>query len=206
MTGLELMEQLKGLLMDPLDEIWSKDLKEGFINEAMGTIVLLRPDATAKVAEHTLVADTPRQSIPEDGNRFLYLVRNIDGRAITEIDRKGLGKTVPSWATIRGGAVEYYMFEEETPREFWVFPVPERAFRVELVYSRPHTPFREENETIGLPEIFTAPIIEYALYRCLSMNGAGQNAQKSSFHLNNFYSAMGKKTESDVLLAQTQER
>lgn len=205
MTGQELMEMIKSLLLDPDDAVWSVDMKKAIINEAMSTIVLLRPDATAKIVDYQLQPNSPKQKIPDGGVRFLDLVRNINGRAVVEFNRKDLGKIVPSWTTIKGDSIEYYMFEEENPLHFWVFPVPDRPVSVELVYSRPHKPFVDDTSDIGLPDIFTAPIIEYAMYRCLNMNSAGQNFQKAAFHLSSFYSSMGKKNESDLLMAQVQD-
>ncbi len=205
MTGLELMEIIRALLLDPENGVWRNEIKKAIIDEAMATIVLLRPDATAEAVEFELQANNPKQKIPNGGVRFLDLVRNINGRAIVEFNRKDLGKIIPSWTTIKDSSIEYYMFEEESPLNFWVFPVPDRPVSVELVYSRPHKPFVEDNSDIGLPDIFTAPIIEYVMYRALNMTSAGQNSQKAAFHLSNFYSSMGKKNESDLLMAQVQD-
>ncbi len=208
MTGMELIEILRSLLLDPDDGVWPMPIKKAIIDEAMSTIVLLRPDATAEAVEFVLQAHSPKQKIPIGGVRFLDLVRNIGGtgRAIVEFNRKDLGKLMPSWTTIKDTSVEYYMFEEESPLNFWVFPVPLTPVTVELVYSKPHKPFEHDDSWIGLPDIFTAPIIEYVMYRALNMTSAGQNAQKAAFHLQNFYSSMGKKLEGDILMAKVQDQ
>ena len=204
MTGAEYLTTIRSLLLDPDNGVWSDDLKVAFINEAINTIVSLRPDATAVTETVALVADTPKQSIPESGARFLDLVRNVPGKAITKTDRNVLGKMFPSWPTINANEIEYYMFDEENPPSFWVFPTPSSAISVELVYAGSPAVFTAISNSLGLPAIYIAPITEYVLYRCLNMQSPGQNVQKSTTHLQNFYTAIGNQTQSTANLAALQ--
>jgi len=205
MTGADLLTTLKSLLLDPDNGVWSETLKIAFVNEAMNTIVSLRPDSTATTAEVTLTADTPKQVIPATGAKFLDLIRNVGGRAIVKTDRVALGKIFPDWPTQTGTAINYYMFDPENPSSFWVFPTPSSAISVEMVYSGSPTVFTALVSSLGLPDIYIAPITEYVLYRCLNMQSAGQNTEKASMHLQNFYTAIGAKTQGDALLAAVQK-
>jgi len=205
MTGAELLATIKGLLLDPDDGVWSETLKVAFVNEAMNTIVSLRPDATAKTETVSLVADTPKQSIPTTGARFLDLVRNIGGRAITKMERSVLGKIFPSWPTHTSDAIEVYMFDPENPTAYWVFPTPNAALSVELVYAGSPTVFTAAATSISLSDIYIAPITEYVLYRCLNMQSAGQNTQKASEHLANFHRTIGVQAQTAASLAAAQE-
>jgi hypothetical protein len=205
MTGADLLSTIKGLLLDPDDGVWSETLKVAFVNEAMNTIVSLRPDSTAKTEIVQLVADTPKQEIPATGARFLDLVRNVDGRAITKMERAVLGKIFPSWPTHKSDQVEVYMFDPENPTSFWVFPTPSAAISVELVYAGSPEAFTAASNEIGLPDIYIAPITEYVLYRCLNMQSAGQNTPKASQHLANFHTTIGGQTATAANLAAAQE-
>lgn len=205
MTGAEFLTTMRSLLLDPDNGVWSDVLKVAFVNEAINTLVGLRPDATATTETVVLTAETPKQSIPATGAKFLDLIRNVPGRAITKMDRTALGKLLPDWPAITGAAIHFCMFDPENPLSFWVFPTPATAVSVELVYSGNPAVFTALSASLGLSALYVAAITEYVLYRCLSMQSAGQNAPKAFQHLQNFYSAIGSKTNSDVALAQVQE-
>ncbi|RLB94832.1 MAG: hypothetical protein DRH26_00085 [Deltaproteobacteria bacterium] len=205
MTGADLLTTIRSLLLDPDNGVWSDVLKVAFVNEAMNTIVALRPDSTAVTAEVALTSGTPKQAIPATGAKFLDLIRNVDGRAITKTDRGALGKIFPDWPTQTGSEVNYYMFDAENPTSFWVFPTPSTGFSVEMVYAGSPTVFTADASSLGLPDIYIAPITEYVLYRALNMQSAGQNTQKASMHLQNFYTAIGAQVKGDSMLAAVQE-
>lgn len=204
-TGSELLDDIGSLLFDDSNEVWDDDLKTSFINEAIGLIVLFRPDATAVTETLTLTADTPKQSIPSTGVRFLDLIRNIDGRPIRKIRREELNDCIPSWATTETStAIEHFMFDEENPETFWVYPVPTSALDVEIVYSDAPTMITSGSTNIGISEIYLAPVKDYVLYRCLSMHTQGADAGRAAGYLNNFYTALGVKAQSDAVLNQVQ--
>ena len=204
MTGAELLTTIRALLLDPDDGVWSDVLKVAFINEAINTIVSLRPDATATTATVTLTSGTPKQAIPATGLKFLDLIRNDSGKAIVKTGKEALGKILPDWPTITASEISYYMFDQENPTSFWVFPTPASAIDVELVYSASPAVFTSAATSLGLPIIYIAPITEYVMYRALSMNGGAQNSQKAALHLKNFYAALGTQAQSDSALAAVQ--
>lgn len=204
MTGADLLTTIRSLLLDPDDDVWSEILKVAFVNEAMNTIASLRPDATATTETVSLVNGTPSQAIPPAGVRFLDLIRNATGKAIIKTDKEALGKILPDWPTITAAEVSYYMFDPENPTAFWVFPTPSSAISVELVYSAEPTTFTAAASSLGLPLSYVAAITDYVLYRCLILQSAGQNTQKASLHLQNFYTALGARGKSDATLAAVQ--
>ena len=205
LTGEALLESIGLILHDVEGEVWDDDLKASFVNEAISLIVLLRPDATAVTETFALTADTPKQSIPTTGIRFLDVIRNIDGRPVRKIVREQLNDSIPSWTTTETStAIEHFMFDEENPETFWVYPVPTSALEVELVYSNAPTEFDVDSTSIGISEIYIAPVKNYALYRCLDMQTQGADGGKAAGYLNSFYTALGQKLQSDAVLTQVQ--
>lgn len=204
-TGRVLLLKIGTLLLDPDGDVWGPYDKVRAVNEALNLIALLRPDATAKTEEVALTADTPKQSIPSGGVRFLDILWNKDGAPVRKIKRETLNETIPGWTTETAAAIEHYMFDEENPKTFLVYPVPNAAITVELVYSSVPDEFKENSTTFPIAAIYEAPVIEYVLYRLLSMEGKGQDIVKASAHLNAFYNALGIKTRSDAILQQVQE-
>jgi len=205
MDGPELLNKLGTLLFDPDGDVWNNDEKTSAVNEAINTIVLLRPDAAAVTESTALTADTPKQSIPSTGLRFLDIVMNTGGAPVRKIKREVLNETIPAWTTTTGSAIKHVMFDEENPKIFWVYPVPLTGFSVELTFAKKITEFTSKATSLGLDDIYIAPIIEYVLHRCLGMPGKGSDMGKSARHLSNFYNALGVKHKADAILKQVQE-
>ena len=204
-TGTTLLANLGDVLQDSTEAVWGNFVRAGFINEAVSLIVLLRPDAVSTAAEFDLVASSPKQEIPSDGLRFLGITRNVDGRPVTRADRETMNSVVPAWtlpATVTG--IEHFMFDKETPRLFYVYPVPDTAVTVELVYAQSPETFTPAT-SLPLPDHYLAPVMEYAQYRCFSMNSKRINLNRAATHLNAFYNALGVKGQNDAVLAQVQE-
>jgi len=205
-TGEELLFNLGVLLNDQNETIWDQDIKLDFINEGLAAVVLFRPDATSTTESVALTADTPKQSIPSDGVRFLDVMMNTDGDPVRKISRETMNESVPSWTTAAGSAIEHYMFDEENPKTFWVYPVPSSAISVELSYSKQPDEFDEDATELGIDETYLGAVKEYVLYRCLGMESTGQDLNKSVSHLNNFFSILGIKNQNDALLKQVQDQ
>lgn len=135
-TGAELLSDLGELLLDPDGDIWDSDFKVARINEGLNLIASLRPDTTA-VTEALVLAQTAKQDLPTGGTRLLDVPMNTDGLPVRKINRESMNESVPSWSTTTGSAIEHFMFDEETPKVFWVYPVPATAaVSVQISYSK----------------------------------------------------------------------
>lgn len=164
----------------------------------------MRPDATSTTITHALDLSA-KQSIPSDGVRVLDVISNTDGSPIRKIDRAKLTELVPSWTRDTGTEIEFFMFDEENPTIFWVYPTLEEVGSVELVYSQSPADFTMASTGLGVSDIYIAAIYEWVFYRCLSMNSKRLDTSRAQAHLRSFYSAVGAKTQSDSLLMQVQE-
>ncbi len=204
-TGSELLGDLKDLLSDPSEDIWDEDLKIDAVNEALRLIALFRPDAFAVTEDFEVSADTPKQAIPSTGLRFLDVIMNSDGAPVTKIDKKVLSESVPGWTTETGSAIQHYMFDEENPKIFWVYPVPTTSFNIILVYSDTPATFLAASTSLGVSDIYISPVKNFVLHRCFGMETQGSDFGKASTYLNSFYTALGVKTQSDAILKQVQE-
>jgi hypothetical protein len=205
MTVDELVSLAGVFLFDESHDVWTEATKISFVNEAIKAVVLVRPDATATTTNHTLTADTSRQSIPATGARFLHLTRNVaTGTPIRKISKEVLFETVYDWDPQTVTEIEFYMFDEEDPLSFDVHPVPDSALVVGLVYSDvPATV--ASGDDIPLSGIYAAPLLDFVLHRCYGMETKGVDRQKSMQHLQSFFNALGVKTQNDLNLIRTQE-
>ncbi len=204
-TGAELLSDLGELLLDPDGDIWDSDFKVARINEGLNLIASLRPDTTA-VTEALVLAQTAKQDLPTGGTRLLDVPMNTDGLPVRKINRESMNESVPSWSTTTGSAIEHFMFDEETPKVFWVYPVPATAaVSVQISYSKLPTVFTALSSSVGIDDIFIPAVIDFVLSRCYGMETKGVDFGKAATHLNNFYTALGVKAQSDAILKQVQE-
>ena len=120
-----------------------------WLNDAQREIALLKPDATSENTTVTLATGT-KQSIPSDGNRLLRVMRNMSaasggngGRAIRLVARDVLDTQTPTWhdPAVTGDAahanvVKNYIYDEQDPKNYYVFPGVSGSTYIEIVYSK----------------------------------------------------------------------
>lgn len=196
-------DYIQANLLDTGGAVWSDALICSAVTEAQNLIVLLRPDANAVFAQFSLEG-TAKQVIPTGGVRLIDVIKNSDGDAVQRMSREKITELLPGWASESGSAVEFFMFDAENPTVFWVYPTIESEGNVDIVYSKSPDEFTTDSTGLGVPDVYIAAIYEYVFYRCLSMEGKGQDITKATSHLSAFYQAINVKTQSDSLLAQVQ--
>ncbi len=200
-----LLDELGLVLHDPDSEVWTQTTRLAFLNEAINTIALLRPDATAKTSEVALVADTPKQEIPSGGNRLLYVTRNVNtGTPIRKITREDLNDIAVTWAPQTVVEIDHYMFDDENPRGFYVFPVPDSVLPIEIVYSDTPAPVTAASTSMGISDVYLGPVKDYVLARCFRMETKGADYGKSDYHMQLFYNALGVKLQNEGILRAVQ--
>lgn len=205
MTGQEMVDQVLTYLTDEDGDVWGETLVLSFINEAVGTIAMLRPDATATTDDVTIVANSARQTMPADAARLLSIDRNTtSGAPVRKIAKEVLAELWVSWDAQDVDDVEHYMYDEENPLEFHVHPVLASDGSVEMVYSAaPDTVTLLTG--LGLSAVYNGTIFDYVLHRCYGMETDGANAQKATDHLSAFYNALGVKFQNEVRLKYIRE-
>lgn len=183
-----------------------------FINDAQREIALLKPDASAVNTTVTLAAGT-KQDIPTAGNRLLRVVRNMSAasngtgkRAVRLVSRDILDSQTPNWhdPTVTGDAahtniVKHYVYDEQNPRNFYVYPGVSGDAYIEIVYAaNPSTVTQSGN--LSIPDIFANAVADYTLFRAYTKDAeyAGNN-QRASTHYNLFINSVTGKGQIDVI-------
>lgn len=183
-----------------------------WVNDAQREIALFKPDASAKNTTVTLVAGT-KQSIPNDGNRLLRVVRNmsaaVDGtgaRAVRIVDREVLDAQSPTWhdPTVTGDAahgaiVKHYIYDDTNPTNFYVYPGVTGSAFVEIIYSaNPVSVTQSDN--LDIPDIYGNAVVNYVLYSAYMKDAeyAG-NSQRAANHYQLFMSSITGKSQIDAV-------
>ena len=183
-----------------------------FFNDAQKEVVLHRPDANMQNASFTPV-DGSKQTIPTTGLRLIDVVRNINGYAVTQVDRKILDETLPNWHNTTQDSVkkiEHFIFDPADPKTFYVYPKAiASSDTLEIIFSASPAEiaisnFGSDTTTITLDDIYANCLLDYILYRAYQKDSefAG-NAQRSMMHYQSFANALGVKAQIDGALAPT---
>ena len=174
-----------------------------------------RPESSAKTANVQLVTGT-KQALPTDGLRLIKVTRNMSDasggatgkRAIRIVNVDILNTQEPDWndPTVSGDAahgtvVKHYIFDEDDPRNFYVYPGVSGNAYVEVVYSASPTDLANTSATISVDDIYANAIIDYVLYRSYMKDAeyAG-NAQRAQNHYQLFTASIGQGGQSAMLL------
>tara|TARA_R110002110_G_scaffold48137_1_gene143873 strand:- start:18507 stop:19232 length:726 start_codon:yes stop_codon:yes gene_type:complete len=197
-SATNLILRIRDTLQDTTGVRWLDAELLRYLNDAQREIVNLRPDSSADHSNVQLATGT-EQVIPDVGLRLIKVVRNMNAaggsatgkRVIRIVDREILDTQEPDWhdPTVSGAAahttvVKHYIFDEDDPRKFYVYPgVAGNAF-VEIVYSRSPTDFANGSSAVSyLDDTYANAIIDHVLYRCYLKDAefAG-NQQRASTH------------------------
>jgi len=191
-----------------------------WINDAQRQIALVKPDASATNATITLTTGT-KQSIPTAGNRLLRVIRNMSAasggngaRAIRIVDRDILDSNTPDWHNpsvsgdaAHGASVKHYVYDEQNPRNFYVYPGVASGSNVycEIVYSsNPATVAASDN--LGVPDIYANAVMDYVLFRAYTKDAEfAANAQRASTHYQLFTGTVTGKSQIDFITSPNSE-
>ena len=149
LTGANILARIKDILQDTTSVRWPEAELLRYINDAQREIVNYRPESSATTANVQLVAGT-KQSLPSGGLRLIKVTRNMSDtsggatgkRAIRIVNVDILNTQEPDWndPTVSGDAahgttVKHYIFDEDDPKNFYVYPGVSGNAYVEVVYS-----------------------------------------------------------------------
>lgn len=198
LTAQDVLTRAGDIIQDATNVRWPVAELMRYLNDARREIAIVRPDLYATTAVVSLAGGT-KQALPADGNRFLDAVRNIGGdgltpgRAVRVVEREVLDAQLPDWHTLTPAAeVKHFMFDERSPKVFFVYPPVAAATKLEIVYSKTPTEIASTATTLDDEDIYTGAIVDYVCYRAFSKDAeyAG-NAARAQAHYLQFANALG---------------
>lgn len=183
-----------------------------WVNDAQREIALLKPDASAKNETITLATGT-KQTIPANGNRLLRVVRNMSAatngtgkRSVRLVSREILDAQTPNWhdPTVTGDAahtsiVKHYIYDEQNPRNFYVYPGVSGNSYLEIIYSA-NPAAVTQSDNLDVPDIYANSVMNYVLYMAYMKDAeyAG-NSQRAANHYQLFTTTVTGKGQVDAL-------
>jgi len=218
LTGANIISRVQDTLQDTTSVRWPEAELLRYINDAQREIVNFRPDASSKTANLQLVTGT-LQSLPTEGLRLIKVTRNMSDasggasgkRAIRIVDVDILNTQEPNWHDAAASAgtdaahttvVKHYIFDEDDPRRFYVYPGVAGNAYIEIVYSKSPTDLANTSATIDIDDIYGNAIVDYVLYRAYMKDAeyAG-NGQRAASHYQLFSVSIGQGGQAQQLLS-----
>jgi len=217
LTGANLITRAQDTLQDTTSVRWPEAELLRYINDAQREIVNFRPDASSKTANLQLVTGT-LQSLPTEGLRLIKVTRNMSDasggasgkRAIRLVSVDILNTQEPNWHdasaatgdSAHGTTVKHYVFDEDDPRRFYVYPGVAGNAYVEIVYSKAPTDLGNTSATIDLDDTYGNAIVDYVLFRAYLKDAeyAG-NQQRAGQHYQLFTTSLGQGAAVSTLIS-----
>jgi hypothetical protein len=215
LTGANIITRVQDTLQDTTSVRWSEAELLRYINDAQREIVNLRPESSADHANVQLVAGT-EQTIPDVGLRLIKVVRNMSAagssatgkRTIRLVSSDILNAQDPDWhdpavtgSSAHGTVVKNYIFDEDDPRKYYVYPGISGNAYVEIVFSRTPTDLSSTSSTIYVDDIYGNAIVDFVLYKAYMKDAEyASNSQRASIHYQLFTTSIGQGGQAQTLL------
>ena len=212
LTGTNLLDRIRDTLQDTTSVRWTEAELLRYINDAQREIVNFRPESSATTTNVQLVTGT-KQTLPSGGLRLIKITRNMSDasggatgkRAIRLVNVDILNTQEPDWhdgnVSTHGTTVKHYVFDDDDPRNYYVYPGVSGNAYVEIVYSAAPTDLSAASDTISVDDIYANAIIDFVLYRAYMKDAeyAG-NSQRAGSHYQLFTSSIGQGDAAQTLL------
>jgi len=170
-----------------------------YLNAAIRTLILVRPDAGAVTESIQLVAGV-KQTLPTAALRLLDISRNMGvdgstaGQIVTPTDRKHVDFANLLWPAATGAAtIENYSYDSNVPRIYYVTPPVSSTVNVYLEMSTSQLPtaITAIGDDDGIEDTFFEPIVQFMLYRAYSADDESVEFEKAQTYFSNFMNLLG---------------
>jgi hypothetical protein len=230
LTGQQIMVAAGVIINDTGHVRWTLPELCEWLNEGVRQIVLAKPSASSGSYVLSLVAGT-LQAIPQTGTplpmSLLNIVRNIvtdgsprvPGRSVTPTTHRELNANEPNWHETASvpfqKEVRHFIFDENNPKEFYVFPGNNAQGKVEAILSVLPAPVVAVGDvsleasyagSTGLHEIYQGPLTDYLCYRAHSKDDVAGEAGRANVHFAAFAAAVGLKTQVEAATSPNNRR
>lgn len=203
----DIIRRIQALTIDDTGVRWPESELVDWINDAQREIVLLRPGASATNEKLDLVLGT-KQTLPSAAVLLLNVKRNLDKatgvgkRSVRRVDQTVLDEQIPDWhdtsVVPATEEVKHYLYDEDDPLHFYVYPANDSTGSVEVVYSSNPAEVTA-GDNLSLPDIYANAVVDYAIARAFSKDAKyAANEARVAKHMQLFMQSLGIKSQVEV--------
>ncbi len=210
--AIEIIKRAARILQDPDYVRWTKEEMLVWLSE--GQVAIARVPGTYTKFAVVELKEGARQALPSDAWGLLTITHNVDEdgsplKAVRLVTRSLLDCYEPNWhGAPERQIVENFVYDDRSPREFYVYPPNDGYGRVEISYMAIPKELTAETDETVLDETFDPALLSYVLYRANSKDSdyAPGLTQASSYfqsytqELTNAMQARGASTPNAALV------
>lgn len=222
----EIIARARRLIQDETSIRWPLNELCMWLNDGQREIALQKPSASSDNMVINLVEGT-WQRLPESALSLLRIVRNIEsvgpapanarvgGKAIRIVTRDILDAQQPDWHSsddVRfSKSAKHYVYDEQDPRSFYVYPGNDGTGKVEAVLSIVPALVELDPDddpediasydiALSLPDIYLTALVDFVCYRCYAKDATYTgNSQRAALHYQQFANSLGIKANLEAL-------
>ncbi len=197
------LNRVQKTLLDETGVYWDEPELLDYINAAISSLCLIKPDTNTVTEPFTLLAGDTRQELPSTGFQFFDITRNLSPRktAVTIVDRNQLDHADPEWHSTLANRIQHYLYEEVNPTVFHVYPAPSLVGQtVELVYAVAPDRISSSSDNFPLQDIYETPIYFMTLSFAYGKNAKRGDLVKSKSYYEMFAQSIGLRSQAQYQL------
>ncbi len=197
------LNRVQETLLDETGIYWDEPELLDYINAAISSLCLIKPDTYTVTDEVVLTLNNTRQELPENGFQFFDVTRNLFPKksVVTIVERNQLDHADPDWHDKLSNKIQHYVYEEVNPTVFHVYPAPNTPGQsVELVYAVSPDRIDSSLDSFPLQDIYETPIYFMTLSFAYGKNAKRGDLVKSKNYYDMFAQSIGLRSQTQYQL------
>lgn len=208
--GRDIVLRARVDLSDPNATRWSDQDLLNYLNDGQREIAILKPDASTALRVFPLAVGSTAQALPNDALRLIDITRNmgadggVPGRAITIAQREDLDQGEPTWHSQTGAYVTHYVYNDKSPKVFYVWRAPNAPLQIEAHVSIVPADVTMNgvagstaNSAISLDDVYQTALLDYLMMRAHMKDTDARADMESNAAYGRFLQRLGLKVQTD---------
>lgn len=193
----DVITEVRRILQDIREPVrYSDALLLGFANQTLKRMAVLRPDLFAIIVDLPTVAGQVLQTMPADSLRVMEVFQVKDGAGITEVSRKAMDETYPSWMNDPAGPTVNWMRHVRNNNRFFIYPkAPDNQFLV-VEYAQTPKDYAIDEPVDLLPDAFFPIVVDGTVFLAESVDNEHVNSNRAQLFQQSFTQALGVSVQS----------
>lgn len=192
MTPNEVITEVRRLIQDTkVPYRYSDAVMLGFVNQTFKKMVVLRPDLFAVIGDFATTAGSVLQDCPADSTRLIEVFQVKGGNAITEVTRRVLDQTSPSWVSDPPGAPVNFMRHVRNPNRFFVYPAPVAGTVLVGEYAQTPPDYTLDQEVTFPTDAYFPVVVDGTVFLAESIDNEHVNSNRAKLFQDAFVQALG---------------
>jgi hypothetical protein len=192
MTPNEVITEVRRLIQDTKAPFrYSDAVMLGFVNQTLKKMVVLRPDLFAVIGDFATTAGSVLQDCPADSTRLIEVFQVKGGSAITEVTRRVLDQTSPSWVSDPPGAPVNFMRHVRNPNRFFVYPAPVAGTVLVGEYAQTPPDYTLDQEVTFPTDAYFPVVVDGTVFLAESIDNEHVNSNRAKLFQDAFVQALG---------------